>query len=88
MMRRCDYSNMRTTINIDAKLHAIVRSIAANNQQSLSDTIEALVKRGLYAETSAEKKGIVERDPDTGLPLIRSNRPITSDDIRSLDDEQ
>ena len=42
------------------------------------------------AETAFDSRGAArqpqERDPLTGLPLIRSPRPITKDDVQSLDD--
>jgi hypothetical protein len=84
----CNILDMRTTLNIDDKLHAVVQSLARNNKSSLSKTVEVLLRRGLQAEAGVAHDKILDRDSDTGFPLLQSARPITSTDVRSLEDEQ
>ena len=78
---------MRTTIRIDDDLHEVVQSLARHNRRSLSDTVAVLLRRGLRAESGVERDTAMGRDPDTGFPRIRSERPVTIHDVRSLEDE-
>lgn len=78
---------MRTTIDLPEDLHRIAVALARHNRRSLSRTVADLMRRGLesrVAEASPTAYGV---DDDTGLPVVRSKRPITPDDIKSLDDE-
>jgi hypothetical protein len=77
---------IRTKVNIDDSLHLMVRSLAHQNRLSMSDTIDLLLRRGLNVESPGTVRPPDERDPFTGFPSIRSARPITGDDVRSLDD--
>jgi hypothetical protein len=79
---------MRTTVSLDDSLHLMVRSLAHQNRLSMSDTIDLLLRRGLNVESRGTVRQPDERDPLTGFPLIRSPRPITGDDVRSLDDTE
>ena len=79
---------MRTTVSLDDSLHLMVRSLAHQNRLSMSDTIDLLLRRGLSVEARGAQRQPGERDPLTGFPLIRSPRPITGDDVRSLDDTE
>ena len=80
--------SMRTTLTIDDELHQMVRSLAHQNQQSMSDTIDVLLRRGLHDESHGTERQMEHRDPLTGFPLIRSARPITEEDVRSLEDQE
>jgi hypothetical protein len=80
---------VRTTIDLPADLHQAVTSIAAHRRQTLNQTVEELIRRGLahapiaaYA-TARSGVGVHKR---TGLPTIRSPRPMTEDDVRALDE--
>lgn len=74
---------MRTTIDLPDDLHALARSIARDRGESLSETVAALIRRGLGQRNTTE----VERSELTGLPIVRVGRTVTLDDVRSLDDE-
>jgi hypothetical protein len=81
---------MRTTIDLPADLHDAVRSIAAHGRKSMNRTVAELIRRGLAQDPSAgdsAAKGGVRIDKGTGLPLIRSPRPVTAEDVRALEDE-
>ena len=54
----------------------------------MTDTINVLLRRGLSAAPRGTERHAEERDPLTGFPLIRSARPITEDDVRSLEDHE
>jgi len=81
---------MRTTIDLPADLHDAVTSIASHARKSMNQTVAELIRRGLAhpplaAEVAANPGlGI---DQSTGLPVIRSPRPVTAENVRALEDE-
>jgi hypothetical protein len=81
---------MRTTINLPADLHDAVTSIASHARKSMNQTVAELIRRGLahppLAADTAANPGL-RIDQSTGLPLIRSPRPVTAEDVRALEDE-
>ena len=81
---------MRTTIDLPTDLHDAVTSIAAHSRKSMNQTVADLIRRGLaqapQAADEARRKG-PRIDAATGLPLIRSSRPVSAEDVRALEDE-
>lgn len=84
---------MRTTIDLPDDLHQVVTSVAAHTRRSMNQTVADLIRRGLAvsvpsggaaAEQASKPYRISE---DTGLPVIRSPRPVTAEDVRALEDE-
>jgi hypothetical protein len=61
-----------------------VQAIARDTHRTLSETVADLMRRGLGEGRSAE----VYRSPTTGLPVIRLGTVVTSEDVRSLEDEE
>ncbi|MBN8508786.1 MAG: hypothetical protein J0L57_09270 [Burkholderiales bacterium] len=81
---------MRTTIDLPTDLHHAVTAIAAHSRKSMSRTVAELIRRGLAQEPAASgrvSKTGLRIDPGTGLPLIRSPRPVTAEDVRALEDD-
>lgn len=81
---------MRTTIDLPDDLHQAVTSIAAHNRRSMNQTVADLIRRGLAppADTQVADAGTaLRRCARTGMPLIRSARPVTAEDVRALEDE-
>jgi hypothetical protein len=81
---------MRTTIDLPADLHHAVTSITAHGRKSMNQTVPELIHRGLTHRplaADAAAKTALRIDKRTGLPLIRSPRPVTAEDVRSLEDE-
>lgn len=80
---------MRTTLDLPEDLHRIASSLARDTGRSLSQTVELLMRRGLEAGARiaepASPPYVV--DPSTGLPVVKSPRPVTSEDIKALEDE-
>ncbi|HTX00057.1 MAG TPA: hypothetical protein VMD59_14830 [Acidimicrobiales bacterium] len=74
---------MRTTIDLPDDLHRQVVAIARDTSRSLSATIADLMRRGLGEQPAGE----VARSARTGLPVISIGRPVTSEDVRRLEDE-
>lgn len=75
---------MRTTIDLPSDLHAQARAIARDSNRTLSETIADLMRRGLGYGTPVN----VSRSPATGLPVVNLGTVVTSEDVRSLEDEQ
>lgn len=77
---------MRTTIDLPVDLHDAITSIASHSHKSMNQTVADLLRRALaYPEGGQPAKGTI--DKQTGLPLIRSSRPVTAEDVYALEDE-
>ena len=75
---------MRTTINLPDDLHKQALAIARDTHRTLSETVADLIRRGLGAGST----GTISTDPRTGLPLVSVGTVVTSEDVRSLEDEE
>ena len=75
---------MRTTVDLPDDVHQQARSLARDTGQSFSDTIVMLLRRALGHDDQLT----VDQDEATGLPQVRVGRPITIEDVRSLDDDE
>lgn len=76
---------MRTTIDLPEDLHRIAKAIARDEGRTLSETVAMLLRQALGEGGGGAR---VSRDAETDLPSIRLGRAITSEDVRSLDDER
>lgn len=74
---------MRTTIDLPEDLHRVAMSLARDQHTTLSEAVALLLRRGI------EGSGEVTLDPPNalGLRLLRVGRPVTSEDVRSLEDD-
>ncbi len=75
---------VRTTIDLPDELHKLALAIARDTHRTLSETVADLMRRGLGAGNS----GAMSVDPRTGFPMVSVGRVVTSEDVRSLEDEQ
>lgn len=81
---------MKTTIDLPADLHHAVSSIASHTKKSMNQTVADLIRRGLAhpaSPTDAQAGPSFRVNPASGLPLMRSARPVTAEDVRALEDE-
>ena len=76
---------VRTTIDLPEDLHRLAQAIARDTHRTLSETVAELIRRGLVAGNSS---AAVSKDPRTGLPLVSVGSIVTSEDVRSLEDEE
>jgi len=83
MMRWCYDEFMRTTITLPEDLYRTALSIAHDSSSSLSETVALLLRKALGQGTAAA----VGTDPETGFPVVRLGRVITTEDVRSLEDD-
>jgi hypothetical protein len=75
---------VRTTIDLPDDLHRQAVAIARDTRRTLSETVADLMRRGLRAGSTAT----LSKDPRTGLPLVSVGTVVTSEDVRSLEDEE
>lgn len=73
---------MRTTIDLPADLHDLARELAHSGNRSMSDVVTELIRLGLQREAAPHR-----RTSPRGMPLVSLGRPVTIEDVRSLDDE-
>ena len=75
---------MRTTIDLPDDLHRQAVSIARDTSRTLSETVADLVRRALEpGPANAE----ITRSTRTGLPVVHLGRMITTEDVRTLEDD-
>lgn len=81
-MLRC----MRTTIDLPADLHRQAMAIARDTSRTLSETVADLMRRALGQHQSSESG--ITRDELTGLPVFSVGTVVTTEDVRSLEDDE
>lgn len=59
-------------------------ALARSRSLTLSQTVGDILRRALAPDLETD----VDIDDDTGLPRVRLGRPVTSDDVASIEDEQ
>ncbi|OBA72485.1 antitoxin [Mycobacterium sp. 1554424.7] len=74
---------MRTTVDLPDDLHQQALAIARDTHRTLSQTVADLIRRGLGAGST----GAIATDSRTGLPVVSVGTVVTSEDVRSLEDE-
>jgi hypothetical protein len=86
MQRRYD-APVRTTIDLPGDLHEVAKSLAHDRSQTMSETVADLMRSGLgWGEPEPSYR--IERDPLTGFPFIDIGTTITTEDVRSLEDDE
>jgi macrodomain Ter protein organizer (MatP/YcbG family) len=73
---------VRTTIDLPNDLHRVMAALARDRGQTLSQTVADLLELAL-GDSSVD----ITVSEITGLPVVRLGRPVTSEDVRSLEDE-
>ncbi|GLY63496.1 hypothetical protein [Amycolatopsis taiwanensis] len=76
---------MRTTIDLPPDLYRQALSIARDTSRTLSEVVAELMRRGLG---QGGQPLPISRSPKTGLPVVTLGKTITTDDVRSLEDDQ
>lgn len=74
---------METTVDLPDDLHALVTAIADRAGLSPSETVVRLLRDAVPVHGPSR----VSVDPSSGLPVFSGGRTITSEDVRSLEDE-
>jgi Arc/MetJ family transcription regulator len=74
---------MRTTIDLPDDLHRQALSIARDTSRTLSETVADLLRRALGQGATTE----ITHSARTGLPVVHLGTVITTEDVRSLEDD-
>ncbi|WP_017194997.1 hypothetical protein [Actinomyces massiliensis] len=72
---------MRTTVDLPPALHHRVSRTAAARGISLSSMISELTALGLEQSEVEDPDERISTSPVTGLPQLRSGRPITAGEV-------
>lgn len=75
---------MRTTLNIPDDLHARLVSLSQDRRETLSRTVEDLVRCGM-GDLRPDYR--CYRDPENGLLVLDLGRSLSDEDVRSVDDD-
>ncbi|NUT96953.1 MAG: antitoxin [Saccharothrix sp.] len=75
---------MRTTVDLPEDLHQQALSIARDTSRTLSEVVAELMRRGL----GGTEPSAAVRSARTGLPVLTLGKVITTEDVRSLEDDQ
>ena len=81
MMWSCYNTGMRATIDLPADLHSLVRDAANRQRKTPSQVIVELVRLGLESSDVD-----VDAPTSSRLPTVRVGRPVTAEDVWSLED--
>ncbi len=71
-------------MDLPDELHRQAKSLARDRGTSLSQALVELVRRGLGQEGGPIR---FERDASTGLVVTHLGQVVSSEDVRTLDDE-
>jgi hypothetical protein len=74
---------VRTTLDISDEAYYLAKAIARDQNRSLGRVVGDLILR-----SSKGAKGASIRMSDYGFPTFRCSRPVTTDDVKALDDEE
>ena len=79
-------ARMRTTVDLPDDLHRIALGLARHTGRSLSQAVAELMQRGLAAHPAEAAVEPFAVHAVTGLPVARSQRPITADDVKAIEE--
>lgn len=79
---------MRTTIDFPDELLEMLRSLARDEGVSLSRAVTALLRQQLDGDEGDDGRlRYAGANPKSGFPVFAGGRVVTTDDVRSLEDE-
>jgi hypothetical protein len=82
---------MRTTIDMPEPLHRIAMGLARHTGRTFSQTLVDLIERGLAmppgVQDAVQPASTWQTHPRTGLPVSRSRRLVTPQDVAELEDD-
>ena len=82
-VRLCYDAVVRTTLDISDEAYYIAKAIARDRNRSLGRVVGDLI-----LESSRGAKGASIKMSDYGFPIFRCARPVTTEDVKALDDEE
>ena len=82
-MRFCYHASVRTTLDVSDEAYYIAKAIARDRGRSLGRVVGELI-----LQSSKGAKGASIEMSDYGFTTFRCGRPVTSEDVKALDDEE
>ena len=82
-MRLCYYVVVRTTLDISDEAYYLAKAIARDQNRSLGRVVGDLI-----LQSSKGAKGGPIKMSDYGFPTFHCARPVTTEDVKALDDEE
>ena len=83
LVRLCYYVIVRTTLDISDEAYYVAKAIARDQNRSLGRVVGDLI-----LQSSKGAKGASIKMSDYGFPTFRCARPVTTEDVKALDDEE
>lgn len=83
VVRLCYYAVVRTTLDISDDAYYIAKAIARDQNRSLGSVVGDLILQSVQGG-----KGSSIQMSDYGFPTFRCARPVSSEDVRALDEEE
>ena len=83
LVRLCYDVVVRTTLDISDEAYYIAKAIARDQNRSLGRVVGDLI-----LQSSKGAKGTSIKMSDYGFPTFRCARPVTTEDVKALDDEE
>jgi hypothetical protein len=80
---------VRLTVNLERDLYAVARSLAREQDCSISAAVNILIRRGLEppAAPDARRAGTRRAGGDAHLlPVVEGERPFTSEHVYEIED--
>lgn len=75
---------MRTTVDLPDDVHELVRNLAHDRRQTFSQALTDLVRRSM----SEAAEPVLRVNQISGLRTVRLGTPTTTEDVRSLENEE
>ena len=82
-MLLCDDAIVRTTLDIPDEPYCIAKAIARDQNRSLGQVVGELILQAAHSG-----KGASIQMSDYGFPIFHCTRPVTSEDVKALEDEE
>ena len=82
-MRLCYDALVRTTLDISDEAYYIAKAIARDQNRSLGRVVGDLI-----LQSSKGARGASIKISEYGFPTFRCTRPVTSEDVKAIDDDE
>ena len=79
----CYFAIVRITLDIPDEAYSLAKAIARDQNRSLGRVVGDLI-----LQTARSAKGSTIQMSDYGFPTFHCIRPVTSDDVKALDDAE
>jgi hypothetical protein len=87
-VRLCDDAIVRTTLDIPDEAYYVAKAIARDQNRSLGGVVGELILHSSRGAKGGSSIGSPIEMSDYGFPTFRCARPVTTEDVKTLDDEE